>query len=177
MTLDLFVSPVDDTVYGAELSEDGVYRYRLWRTWGGGEIMAWVMLNPSTADSEIDDPTIRRCMSFAKREGYDGIEVINLYALRATKPKDLLGHPDPDGPLNIPHWDKVLTDHRIGMVVAGWGANAGNAKLTPSKALAAWSKKGWFCLGQTNAGHPRHPLYVAGDVEFEPLGTLPGCYR
>jgi hypothetical protein len=67
--------------------------------------MAWVMLNPSTADAEVDDPTIRRCMSFAKREGYDGIEVLNLYGLRATKPKHLLDHPDPEGPQNLRHWD------------------------------------------------------------------------
>lgn len=147
---------------GAVLSECGLYRYRLWRRWGDGERMAWIMLNPSTADANVDDPTIRRCMGFARREGYDGIEVINLYALRATKPKHLLDHPDPEGPENIFYWRDVLEDHRIGMVVVAWGAG-GSTQLRPSKAVAEWWARGWYCLGMTAAGLPRHPLYVRAD--------------
>jgi hypothetical protein len=167
VTTELFVHPVTETVYSATISEDGLYRYRLGRSWGHGELMAWVMLNPSTADAEVDDPTIRRCMSLAKREGYDGIEVLNLYGLRATKPKHLLDHPDPEGPQNLRHWDSVLQNHRVGMVVAAWGAHAGMGHLPASVAADHWrSGVSWRCLGITGAGYPRHPLYVRGDTEL-----------
>lgn len=159
---------VDHHEYGAVVSGDGLYRYRLWRYWGDGERMAWIMRNPSTADATLDDPTIRRCTSFARREGYDGIEVLNLYALRCTKPKHLLDHPDPEGPDNQRHWDEVLSDHNIGMVVAAWGA-ARPKHCPPSTAGRLWFTGGWYCLGKTADGYPRHPLYVSGDREFEAL--------
>src|SRR5689334_16488446 len=73
----------------ASISECGRYRYSLHRWWGAGERLYFVMLNPSTADAEVDDPTIRRCMGFARTLGFDGIGVVNLYAFRATKPADL----------------------------------------------------------------------------------------
>jgi hypothetical protein len=168
MTMELFVDH-DEVVYSAEFSDDGRYRYRLARTWGSGERMAWIMLNPSTADAEVDDPTIRRCMSFARRESYDGIEVINLYAWRATDPKHLLEAVgvgvDIEGPDNARHWDAVLGDHAIGMIVAAWGAAIGGAVLR-SRTLGEWFTEGWYCLGTTKIGAPRHPLYVKGDTEF-----------
>ena len=175
MTTELFVHPVNEMVYAATLSHDRLYRYRLSRTWGSGELMAWVMLNPSTADSEVDDPTIRRCMGFARREGYDGIEVINLYGLRATKPKHLLDHPDPEGPDNLENWTDVLHNHRIGMVVAAWGAHAGMGHLPASHAANRW-RYGvrWMCLGTTNDGYPRHPLYVKGDTELSRFHLVDG---
>jgi hypothetical protein len=160
-------------VCGALLSEDGLYRYRLWRTWGPGKRMAWIMFNPSTADAEMDDPTIRRCMGFAKREGYGGIEVINLYALRCTKPKHLLDHPDPEGPDNRAHWDAVLSHDRIGMIVAAWGSADARLALPQSRAVASRYIGGWFSLGVTRAGFPRHPLYVRADQPLEPLRLLP----
>jgi|SRR5665213_578866 len=156
---------------GAVLSDDGVYRYRLWRHWGPDELMAWIMLNPSTADASIDDPTIRRCMGFARREGYDGIEVINLFALRATDPKELVGHPDAEGPDNVEAWREVLFSHRVGMIVAGYGNAA--ARLPGSRAANRWRSGGWYCLGSTKAGHPRHPLYVAGGRELVPFRAEP----
>lgn len=155
----------------ATISPDGRYRYRLGRSWGTGERMAWVMLNPSTADAFEDDPTIRRCMAFARREGYDGIEVINLFAYRATDPKQMLEAAgagiDIDGPDNRRHWNEVLGDHGIGMIVAAWGATIGAAVLR-SRALGEWFTGGWYCLGTTKVGAPRHPLYVKGDTEFVP---------
>jgi hypothetical protein len=152
---------------GAELSDCGLYRYRLWRTWGSGERMAWIMLNPSTADALDDDPTIRRCMGFARREGYDGIEVINLYALRSTKPRHLFDHPDPEGPDNWSQWQLVLDD--VTMVVAAWGAHATDRRLPGSQAFEAWSIRDWYCLGKTAYGLPRHPLYVPAGAAFVPL--------
>ena len=71
----------------AIISPCGRYRYRLDRRWGDGRTMGFIMLNPSTADAENDDPTIRRCIGFAKREGCDAIAVVNLYALREGRPE------------------------------------------------------------------------------------------
>lgn len=158
---------------GATLSPDGRYRYRLWRIWGSGETMAWIMLNPSTADAEVDDPTIRRCMSFARREGYEGIEVINLYAWRATDPKELADVYQVGGPANAAHWDYVLNNHNIGMIVAAWGASRPKVRgeVIRSRALDQWYTGGWYCLGTTKDGSPRHPLYVKGDQAFLPWLT------
>src|SRR5579859_5953462 len=165
--------PLDGVTRGASMSQDGVYRYRLWRSWGDGPRMAFVMLNPSTADTCVDDPTIRRCIGFAKRERYDGIEVINLYALRATKPRHLLNHPDPEGPLNNLAWRGVL-DHTysplVGPVVAAWGAHGSDRRLPASQALTEWPRGRFLCLGQTADGSPRHPLYVRADEPLRPLG-------
>src|SRR5688500_18287560 len=83
----------------ATLSACGRYRYHLERRWAT-HVLPIVMLNPSTADAEIDDPTIRRCMGFAKRDGYGGIAVCNLYALRSPSPDDLWRADDPYGPDN-----------------------------------------------------------------------------
>ena len=158
----------DQVVTHAVLSDCGHYRYRLGRTWGHGERMAWIMLNPSTADADVDDPTIRRCMGFARREGYDGIEVINLYAWRATDPKELAETYPVEGADNPRHWGDVLADHGIGMIVAAWGSSRQKVggEVLRSRALDQWFTGGWFCLGTTASGAPRHPLYVKGDTEF-----------
>lgn len=81
----------------ASISGCGRYRYALHRWWGHGTTLGFIMLNPSTADADIDDPTIRRCMGFARDFGYDGIRVFNLYAYRATKPADLWKADEPTG--------------------------------------------------------------------------------
>lgn len=149
----------------AELSDDGLYRYRLGRRWGDGVPMVFIMLNPSTADDEADDPTIRRCIGFAKREGFGAIDVINLYALRATKPLHLLHHPDPEGPHNPLAWAQALLDSDPAMVVAAWGA-FDHPDLPMSKALRGCSSD-LHCLGTTRTGRPRHPLYVKADCPLE----------
>jgi hypothetical protein len=153
----------------ADLSNDGLYRYELRRTWGSGEIMAWIMLNPSTADAEVDDNTIRKCMKFAQREEYDGIVVINLYARRCTKPKHLLDPGDPEGMLNWIAWANVLSDHRVGLVMAGWGAGTPKG-VPPSKALGTvplMLRSSWQCLGHNADGSPKHPLYLADVTPYE----------
>lgn len=86
----------------AEGSDDGLYRYSLTRSWGDGlERVCWVMLNPSTADHETDDPTIRRVVDFSMRLGFDSCEVVNLWAWRATSPAELAKALDPRGPDNF----------------------------------------------------------------------------
>lgn len=157
---------------GAWISDDGLYRYRLARRWSSGVTMVFILLNPSTADAEVDDPTIRRCIGFAKREGCGALEVINLYALRATKPIHLLDHPDPEGPENPMAWAQTLFDNYPGFIVAGWGAHSGMVDLPPSKALRGYcSSQPMMCLGTTKEGAPRHPLYVKADQPLREWGV------
>ena len=103
----------------AAFNEARTHRYLLARSWQPGlPVMTWIMLNPSTADAFADDPTIRRCVSFARREGCGGIVVTNLFALRATDPRELRLHSDPVGACN----DQVIDAHACGTVVVAWGA-------------------------------------------------------
>jgi len=158
----MLITPGTELVSGATMSQDGVYRYRLWRTWGRGDPLIWIMLNPSTADAEVDDPTIRRCVSFAKREKFGGIEVVNLYALRSTDPKAIAQHPDPVGPFNWIHWQMLRANHPTSVWVAAWGAGCPNVMLPPHIV------DDYVCLGRTRSGAPRHPLYVRADTAFVP---------
>lgn len=162
MTVPLFaVGPlVDEILRRAVLSDCGTYRYELIRRWDVTlPRVGWIMLNPSTADAEQDDPTIRRCIGFAKSWGYGGIVVRNLYALRATDPRALWNHPSPVGPDN----DSYLLDAVDDLVtVCAWGAHGrrGDAVINAlSDAGAAL-----YHLGLTKAGKPRHPLYLKGDL-------------
>jgi hypothetical protein len=122
------------------------------------------MLNPSTADAEVDDPTIRRCMSFARREGAGGIEVLNLFALRATDPGKLRDAPDPIGPDNDQWIREVLHPHS--RVVAAWGIN-GRYLGRDFAVLRNLRESGIriVCLGDK----PKHPLYIKGDQPFVEL--------
>jgi hypothetical protein len=158
----------------ALLSPCRTYRYHLERVWNAhSPRLLWVMLNPSTADQTDDDPTIRRCIGFARREGYGGIEVVNLFGLRATYPADIWGHPDPVGPEN----DRYLreTFAQLPLAVCAWGAVGGAFGILTEK----WTrdKTVWrmlmaanvsaYCLGVTGAGHPKHPLYLAANTALE----------
>lgn len=154
----------------AWISDDGLYRYRLTRRWGAGRVMAWVMLNPSTADATEDDQTIRRCRSFAEREGCGGIVVVNLYALRSTDPRHLLDHPDPEGPSNPMAWAIALYGANLAYVVAAWGHGAGMSGLPDSQALAGYCAAPFHCLGTTKGGAPRHPARLAADTPLELWG-------
>lgn len=141
----------------ATLAPDRRYRYTLRRTWGGGRSVVFVMLNPSTADATVDDPTIRRCCGFARGFGFDGIHVVNLYALRATNPADLWLSDDPVG---RPENDDVLGDalSQPGLAIAAWGANARANRV--DEVLAMPGADRLSCLGVTKNGSPRHPLYL-----------------
>jgi hypothetical protein len=148
----------------AAISHDGLYRWSLERRWDHRPSLGFVMLNPSTADADVDDPTIRRCIGFAQREGHGGIYVVNLYALRATKPAHLLDYPDPEGHANVGAF-MALPER----VVVAYGAHVSMGGLPASKA-AQWLRDEarqrhiLYCLGITKDGHPRHPLYVRGDT-------------
>lgn len=158
----------------ARLSKDGVYRYWLRRRWDGrvwdfsGADDLWVMLNPSTAGVTVNDPTINRCMGFSRGWGAPGIVVGNLYALRATDPRELKLHPDPIGPDN----DAVLaqmtawTQRHGGRVIVAWGTQLGIE--TRVRDVLRIVDAPLLCLGTTKSGAPRHPLYVKGDTALQP---------
>ena len=127
------------------------------------------MLNPSTADESSDDPTIRRCIGFARAWAYGGLEVVNLFALRATDPRELRVAADPIGGLN----DAYLLDAaaRATAMVIAWGAH-GVFRSRGAAALTLLSPRArLLALGWTNSGEPRHPLYLRRDVEPIVVGS------
>lgn len=155
---------------GAAVSECGRYRYCLWRRTGlrGLKRLVFVGLNPSTADAERDDPTIRRMRGFAEREDAAMLVVVNLFAWRATHPRDLFtarnaGH-DIIGPENDQHLRDALWHHDAVPVVA-WGAIP--AQYGPrTRDVRRLAPPVLMCLGTSKLGAPRHPLYLRRDAEL-----------
>lgn len=164
--------------FGAErsavISDDGLYRYRLERRWAPGHAVTWVMLNPSTADAEIDDPTLRRITGFSRRMGFGRLIVVNLYAFRATEPRDLWRATDPVGPDNDEHLRDALTGHEV---VVAWGAHARPDRIARFLQIHrdAPGAGRLHALTVTGSGQPGHPLYVRSDrtpAPWEPPDTL-----
>jgi hypothetical protein len=124
------------------------------------------MLNPSTADETEDDPTIRRCVGFAKEWGYGSITVANLFALRATDPDELRGHRDPVGEKND-HYLRHVCDFSD-KVVAAWGANGDLHGR--GREVAEMLDVDLYALDTTKDGQPVHPLYQPAYSELEVFG-------
>lgn len=154
---------------GAVITTGGKYRYILWRDLPSPTIgtCLFIMLNPSTATATKDDPTIRRCRSFAEREGCNRLEVVNLFAYRATNPHQLklLSREQIFGPLNLRYIHEAVM--RADVIIAGWGAHASLHGV--DKYVLSTIDKPVYCLGKTSHGKPRHPLYVRGDQPLEIL--------
>lgn len=159
-------------IKGAYISPSGFYRYWLSRVWEPEKgKLAFVMLNPSTADASIDDPTIRRCVGFARREGMGGIVVVNLYAGRATEPDNLFKMHDPVGPHNANQWFRWLKLYEGVQTVCAWGADS-RARLQAKKFRAFAREheiKLWRLGDLTKDGSPRHPLYLRSDAPLQPF--------
>jgi hypothetical protein len=136
------------------------YRYRLDRAWDdAGHTIRWIMLNPSTADAEKDDPTVRKCIGFSKRWGFGALSILNLFALRSTSPAALLHHPTPVGPDN----DKWLRECVFGAnhFVFAWGANAPEDRAREVMDIFVKAGVGRpMCLGTNKNGTPNHPLMI-----------------
>lgn len=189
----------DVTVGSALFSEDGVYRYRLERLLVEDSPLVstvnMILLNPSTATAETDDPTIRRCMRFARAWGYGRLVVTNLYALRATDPAWLIRHEFPVGELVLPPFgmhravpvdrsgppnfaqrndiELVTAALEADRVIVGWGAQCGLrgphvAGMLDSAGVRLES------LGETKHGHPRHPLYLPSSAVPQPWPAADG---
>jgi hypothetical protein len=149
-------------------SPDRAHRYTLWREWPdlftpNPTYAQFIGLNPSTADELVDDPTVRRCINFAKRWGMGAMCMTNIFAFRATDPRVMFATPEPVGAEN----DRWLAEIAGGadIVVAAWGTHGvyRGRGAEVSKMLNARLQ----CLGKTNGGFPRHPLYVAADTSLE----------
>ncbi len=168
---------VGDTPYmlkGAWLSDDKLYRYSLSRRWGQETApLYFIMLNPSVADAEKDDNTIRRCVGYAKREGRDAIVVGNLFAFRSTAPKNLLTAVDPVGPENM-NWIDALAraaERERAPIVCAWGAHGGYERQD-IVAMRCMKMAGanTVCFGTTRQGFPKHPLYLSNAEPLIPYG-------
>jgi hypothetical protein len=130
----------------------------------GEGTVTFIGLNPSTADETQDDPTIRRCVGFARRWGFARLKMLNLYAFRATDPRVMFQASDPVGPDNDCTIAKVVGGSDL--VVCAWGAAAGiEARAAAVLALVAAP----HCLGLTALARPRHPLYVRADTKPAPF--------
>lgn len=159
-------------IKAAVLSDCGKYRFQLTRDWSAGPPrLPFVMLNPSTADDKEDDPTIRKCMKYARREGAGGIIVANVFAFRATSPKDLFASVYRFNNLNCDYLNQIgkLAAATDTPVVCAWGAHA--SKFTSDGVIMRLRSQGarLACLGVTKEGHPRHPLYVRDDQALIPF--------
>lgn len=147
---------------GAVFDQSELYRYWLWREWNADlPRLSFVMLNPSTADADRNDPTIRRCIQFAKTWGYGAVDVVNLFAYRATQPRILRQAKAPIGQENDRHLQTVCD--RADAIVLAWG-NWGSMYGRDRSVLELLDGQSAFCLGVTRSGQPRHPLYVRGDT-------------
>lgn len=136
------------------------YRYALTRVWADeGSRVLFVMLNPSTATERQNDPTVERCERRARALGHAAFGVCNIFAWRATDPRDMRAAPDPVGPEN----DRAILEGAdwADEVVCAWGTHG--AHLGRGRAVEALlRRRGGELrhLGLTKAGHPRHPLYI-----------------
>lgn len=153
---------------GASFSPCRTWRYALWRIWDAPKgMVAFIGLNPSTADETTNDPTVRRCINFANDWGYGGLWMLNLFAYRATDPREMKAFAAPVGPDN----NHVLTavSHQAIITVAAWGVHGsfdGRDKFALEQLLDRNRLK---CLGKTKDGHPKHPLYLPKNATLIPM--------
>lgn len=148
----------------AVIDETGQYRYSLVREWYPDlPRVAFIMLNGSTADGVRDDPTLRRCIGFARKYNFGSLEVVNLFGYRTTFPKELKQASDPVGPENDFHIKEAI--RRATMVIVAWGTH-GAFRKRDAEVLRLLNECHIIprCLGKTKTGHPKHPLYLRGDA-------------
>ena len=144
---------------GARFSDCDKYRYRLWRKWGEGAKVGFIMLNPSTADEHRNDPTIERCHRRAVAMGFSALEVVNIFAFRATDPKDLKKAKKPIGPDNDRTILQVAAD--CDQLICAWGSHGHHLGRSDAvKKLLVNNNIDAFVLNLTKQGEPGHPLYI-----------------
>lgn len=147
----------------AIISNCKIYRYNLFRKWEEGPSVLFIMLNPSTADASQDDPTIRRCIGFAKKWGFGSLYIGNLYGYRSTNPKviNAMGLNDAIGPDNWHHVHQMIS--KASKIVVAWGTHGTKGTHQMNRTLN--NMKVW-CLGKTKNGYPKHPLYLSKNTEL-----------
>lgn len=162
-------------------SKDRLYRYTLWREWdcdlltgcaddlpNSNRFVQFIGLNPSTADETQDDPTIRRCIRFAKDWGYGALCMTNLFAYRATDPEVMKAQEDPTGMENNTRLLEV--GQHAGLIIAAWGKHgAHNDCQTWVTRMFFDCKLKLHCLGKNKDGTPKHPLYLKATALPQPF--------
>lgn len=159
---------------GATFSEgDGkLFRYLLWRVWDDSlPLLIFIMLNPSTADEDNNDPTVERCERRARRDGFGGVMVLNIFAFRATDPKDMKAAEDPIGDKNDYFIRSMMVKAREhgDTIVVAWGSHG--VYLARASQVAAFAKElgvQLYALGLTKDYEPRHPLYLKNEALLIP---------
>lgn len=146
----------------AEISECGQYRWWLQRRWEAPlnqphRCVCFVMLNPSKADALIDDPTVRKCIGFAQRWGYNILSIRNMYCLRTPSPDVLFRHDDPVGGRRC--YDELRAASTADLVVAAWGVRPPPQHVGVVRQIFA--DVPIYCVAKTKGGAPKHPLYAA----------------
>lgn len=136
------------------------WRYRLDIIWNLLPPLMVIGLNPSTADEKVNDPTVRRCIRFAKDWGCGGLRMTNIFAFRSTDPAGMKAAVDPVGPENTPQYLAAIAKNS-GIVLAAWGNHG--AYLHQDKTISA-AIPGLQCLGVTKTGQPKHPLYIKANT-------------
>lgn len=154
---------------------EGEYRYWLTRIWDEDlPRMMWVLLNPSIADSNDDDPTAKKCMGFAKGLGYGSIEIVNLFAYIATDPDNLKDVIEKQGKSVAigPKTDEYIkaAAKRCNLIVLGWGNNADKFKRCKD-VIELLSERELKCLKINKSTQPKHPLY-AGYLDTPDVDSL-----
>jgi len=143
---------------GAIFDVTGNYRYSLWRQWENTAHLVFIMLNPSTADAQTNDATIRRCVGFAQSWGYGSLEVVNLFALRATQPQHLRDAVDPIGSA-CDHY-LLAAAAKAERIVVAWGNWGCLHQRDRSVLMLLAPHTPLHCLGTNQTGQPCHPLYI-----------------
>ena len=145
----------------AKFSKDRIYRYALWRVWNNKlPKVLFIGLNPSTADEVKDDPTIRRCINYAKDWGYGGYIMGNIFAYRSTDPKNLKITNDPIGIDNNSWLIKLHSE--ASLTIGAWG---NHGKYLDRGEEVSNLIDNLYCLKITKEGHPSHPLYLPGNLK------------
>lgn len=159
---------------GADFSPCRTWRYSLWRKFESfdestqNRMLMFIGLNPSTADETEDDPTVRRCIRFAKDWGYNGLYMLNAYGYRATNPHDMKriikehGSAAAVGEGN----NAALTQKGVcsDMIIAAWG---NHCELGREREICELIARPIYCLGKTKSGRPKHPIYLRADTKPE----------
>lgn len=176
-TLSLFDNPSK----GVILSDCERYRYRLWRIWDESKpFVLFIMLNPSTADSSHDDPTIRRCIGFAKSWEFGGMYVGNLFALRSTNPETLIAEAAVIGADNNHHLDN---QHHLGkmseaceIAICAWGNSPILRRIKPGHEPLKIVNIPLHYIELAKDDTPKHPLYLSGKLGYSSFGIRTPLY-
>lgn len=176
----------EDIARSAGLSDCGQYRWWLKRVWRAGPSVCWIMLNPSTADHRVDDPTIRRCINFTAAWGYGGLVVVNLYPFRTPNPAALKRWASWDETEDWHARDRAMDNvyvvaefaQQADLVIAAWGAGAWDdfwIERVVEEVQITDRPIPLHCIGTTTGGYPKHPL--ARGVHRVPDGQQPLLWR